>query len=150
DPVTIQTLLSNMKAVGSGGLLRHIPAVDQEGYKSHIHALSRDQRHQPTGKFYWIFKNMDFERWRSAKNLETLWLSGPAESHISGASSRIVDLVKEKPTGTQAQHLVLYFFCSTVLAEASIASTFVSTITSQLIFHLPQLKEKVTMAFLRT
>ena len=133
-----------MKAVDSDQLLRHIPAIDQEDYKSHTHPLNCDQP-----RFYWIFKNMDLERWYSANydGLEALWLSGPAESQISDASSRIVDLAREKPS--QAQHLVLYFFCSTVPTEASISIIFVSTIMDQLIRHLPRLKGEVTMVFLR-
>ena len=89
---------------------------------------------------------MDFERWQSTNGSEVLWLSGPAECHISDASSRIVNLVKGKPS--KAQHLVLYFFCSTAPAEASIAITFVSTIIHQLVSHLPQLGGEVTSVFL--
>jgi hypothetical protein len=91
---------------------------------------------------------MDFERWQSAKGSQVLWLSGPAECRILDASSRIVDLVRETPS--EAQHSALYFFCSTAPMEVSIASTFVSTILHQLVCCLPQLKEKVTNAFLRT
>jgi hypothetical protein len=89
---------------------------------------------------------MDFEQWQSTNGSQVLWLSGPAECHISDASSRIVDLVKEKPS--EAQHLVLYFFCSTAPMEASIAITFVSTILHQLVCCLPRLR--VTNVFLRT
>ena len=74
-------------------------------------------------------------------------MSGPAECRISDASSRIVNLVKGK--SSNAQHLVLYFFCSTAPAEASIAITFVSTIVHQLVSHLPQLGGEVTTVFLR-
>ena len=77
-----------------------------------------------------------------------LWLSGPAERHISDASSYIVDLVKEKPS--RAQHLVLYFFCSTASAKAPIAATFVSTIIHQLASRMPQLTGRVITVFLRT
>ena len=91
---------------------------------------------------------MDFERWQRTTGSEVLWLSGPAECHISDASSYIVDLVKEKPSRTQ--HLVLYFFCSTGPAEGPIAATFVSTIIHQLASRMPQLTGKVTTVFLRT
>ena len=132
-----------METADSDQLLRHIPAVDQEGYKSRKNALNCNQP-----EFYWIFKNMDFERWQSTNGTQVLWLSGPAECRISNASSHIVDLVKEKPTS--AQHLVLFFFCSTVAAGASIVIPFVSTIIHQLASRLPQLKKGITTAFLRT
>ena len=91
---------------------------------------------------------MDFERWKCTTGSEVLWLSGPAECHISDASSYIVDLVKEKPSRTQ--HLVLYFFCSTASATAPLAATFVSTIIHQLASRIPQLTGKVISVFLRT
>ena len=131
-----------METVGSDQLLCHIQAVDQEGYKSRKNPSSCDQPN-----FYWIFKNMDFQRWQSTNGSEVLWLSGPAECRISDASSHIVNLVKRKPS--DAQHLVLYFFCSTAPAETLIAINFVSTIIHQLVSHLPQLGGKVTTVFLR-
>ena len=91
---------------------------------------------------------MDFERWQRTTGSEALWLSGPAECHISDASSYIVDLVKEKPSRTQ--HLVLYFFCSTASATPPLAATFVSTIIHQLASRIPQLTGKVISVFLRT
>ena len=91
---------------------------------------------------------MDFERWKCTTGSEVLWLSGPVGCRITDASSYIVDLVKEKPSRTQ--HLVLYFFCSTVSAKAPTAATFVSTIIHQLDSHMPQLTGKVTTVFLRT
>ena len=142
-PVTIQTVLSIVGAVDSDQLLRHLLAVDQESYKS---------RTQPSGcgqpKFYWIFKNMDFDRWHRANGMEVLWLSGPADCRISDASSHIVDLAKEPyPEG---QHSVLYFFCSTAPRTIPIALTFVSTIVRQLIRCSPKLKNEITTTFLRT
>ena len=91
---------------------------------------------------------MDFERWHYTKGSEALWLSGPAECHISAASSCIVDLEKEKRS--QTHHLVLYFFCSSTTAPAGapIAITFVNTIIHQLAGHLPLLKGRVTTGFL--
>ena len=93
---------------------------------------------------------MDFELWRSANTggTKVLWLSGPAECHISDASSRIVDLAKESPRG--AQHLVLYFFCSTApRTKISLGITFISTVIHQLACS-PKLKGKVTAKFLCT
>jgi hypothetical protein len=89
---------------------------------------------------------MDFEHWQSAKGSRVLWLSGPAECHISDASSRIVDLAKE--TASEAQHLALYFFCSTAPTETLAAITFVSTILHQLVSCLPQVRKAVTNVFL--
>jgi hypothetical protein len=131
-----------VETVESDQLLRHLPAVDQEDHKSRTQPSSCDQP-----KFYWIFKNMDFEQWQSTDGWEVLWLSGPAECRISDASSCVVNLAKETPS--QAQHLALYFFCSTAPTEASIAITFVSTMLHQLVC-LPRLKRKVTNVFLRT
>ena len=91
---------------------------------------------------------MDFEQWLCANRSGVLWLSGPAECRISDASSRVVDLVKERTS--QAQHLVLYFFCSTASAESSIAITFVGTIIYQLACCLPWLKGKIITVFLGT
>ena len=91
---------------------------------------------------------MDFEKWRHTNGLEVLWLSGPAECHISDASLCIADLVKENPS--QTQHVVLYFFCSTASAQAPLAITFVGTIIHQLDCHLPWLKKKIITVFLRT
>ena len=131
-----------MATVNSDQLLRQMPAVDQEGHKSRTDPSSCDQP-----GFYWIFKNTDFIRWLSDSS-EVLWLSGPAKTHLTDASSHIVDLVKESPPN--APHLVLFFFCSTASAETSVTITFVNTIIHQLVSHLPQGKEEVTTAFLRS
>ena len=132
-----------MEKADPNQLLRYLPAVDQEAYKSRTRPSSCIQP-----KFYWIFKNIDFERWQRTTGSEALCLSGPAKCRISDASSYIVDLVKEKPSRTQ--HLVLYFFCSTASAKAPIAATFVSTIIHQLTSRMPQLMEKAITVFLRT
>ena len=131
-----------METVDSSLLLSHMPAVDQEDYKSRIKPSNCGQP-----EFYWIFRNMDFERWKSTEGSEVLGLSGPAERRITNASSSVVDIVKEKNPNTQ--HLVLYFFCSTAPLEASIAITFVNTIIHQLVSRLPERKEKLTTVFLR-
>ena len=97
-PVTIQTALSIVGAVDSDHLLRHLPAVDQESYKSRTQSSGCGQP-----QFYWIFKNIDFDRWHRTNGMEVLWLSGPADCRISDASSHIVDLAKERyPEG---QHI---------------------------------------------
>ena len=123
-------------------LLRYLPAVDQEAYKSRMEPSTCD-----LPKFYWIFRDMDFEQWRSTNTsgVKVLWLSGPAECQISGASSCIVDLAKETYAG--AQHSVLYFFCSTAPTEIPVITTFANTIVHQLSCS-PQLKEKVVSTFL--
>jgi hypothetical protein len=145
DPVTAQMLLFIVDRVRSDQLLRHLPAVDQEGHRSRTLPSSCDQP-----EFYWIFKNMDFEQWQftNGSKVKALWISGPAERHISDAASHIVDLAKE--THSEALHSVLYFFCSTAPTKIPTAISFVSTIVHQLICSLPQLKEKVTTVFLRT
>src|SRR2546429_6074824 len=98
-----------------------LSAVDQEGYKSTIPSLDCDQP-----KFYWIFKNIDFEQWSSTSRSQVLWLSAPPEYSIHQVSSYIVDQVKIKALKTQ--HSVLYFFCSTAIWEKSIVTTFIHTL----------------------
>ena len=142
-PATIQTILSVVGAVDSDHLLRHLPAVDQDSYKSRTKPLGCGQP-----KFYWIFKNMDFDRWHRTNGMEVLWLAGPAECRIADASSHIVDLSKE--THLEGQHSVLYFFCSTAPKKIPIAITFVSTVICQLIRCSPELKEQITATFLRS
>ena len=128
----------------SDQLLRHLPAIDQDYPTSHAQ-LSRCCE---LPRFYWIFRNMDYEQWWSAKGSRALWLSGPAECDISDASSYIVGCAKE--TSAEAQHSALYFFCSTLTAEDPAVATFASTIVRQLFYCFPQLKEQVTKVFLRT
>ena len=141
-PVTIQTLLSIVAKADSDQLLRHLPAVDQEDFKSRTRPWSCNQP-----QFYWIFKNMDFDKWQRTNGSEVLWLSGPAQCRISDASSHIVDLVKE--TYPEVQHSVLYFFCSTAPTKSSIGIAFVSTIVSQLV-RCSKLRQEITAIFLRT
>ena len=134
-----------MRTTDPDQLLRHLPAVDQENYKSRTRPSGCDQP-----KFYWIFKNMDFAQWRcaSGSKAKVLWLSGPAECHISDASSHIVDLAKG--TYPKCQHSVLYFFCSTAPSEIPTAITFVSTVVRQLVRCSPELKREIITAFLRS
>ena len=142
-PASIQTVLSIIGAVDSDNLLRHLPAVDQESYKSRTQPLGCSQP-----KFYWIFRDMEFDRWHRTNGVGVLWLSGPAECRIADASSHIVDLAKE--TYPEGQHSVLYFFCSTAPKKIPIAATFVSTIVRQLVRCSPKLKDEITTIFLRT
>ena len=137
-------LFAAVDMVDPDQLLRHLSAVDQDYRKSHTQPSSC--RELP--RFYWIFRNLDFEQWWSAKGFRALWLSGPAECDISDASSCIVGLAKETPT--VPQHSALYFFCSTLTAEDPVVVTFVSTIVHQLVRCYPHLKEQVTKVFLRT
>ena len=133
-----------MDGRGSDQLLRYLPAVDQEAYKS------RMQSNCDVPKYYWIFRDMGFEQWRSTNTggVKVLWLSGPAECQISAASSRIVDLAKETYAGVR--HLVLYFFCSTAPTGVPVTVTFANTIVHQLARCSPQLREKVVSTFLKT
>jgi hypothetical protein len=129
--------------VDSDQLLRHLAAVDQEGHESRTRRSGCDQP-----KFYWIFKNLDFDQWQRTNGMEVLWLSGPAECRISDAASHIVDLAKE--TYPEVQHSVLYFFCSTAPRKIPIAITFVSTVVRQLVRCSPKLKREITTIFLST
>ena len=144
DPAISQMLFAAVDMADSDQLLRHLSAVDQDYQKSHRQPSS----YRELPRFYWIFRNMDYEQWRSAKGPRVLWLSGPAECGISEASSCIVDLAKE--TSAESQRSALYFLCSTGPARVSIAVTFVSTIVSQLVCRSPELKGQVTNIFLQT
>ena len=134
-------LLFALDRVGSDQLLRQLPKASQED------PTSRTIPSHDMPKFYWIFKNMDFERWQSTNGSGVLWISGPAKCRIPDALSYIVNLAMEAPSEA---HLVLYFFCSTAPMQASIAITFVSTIIHQLVCSLPRFKQQVTTVFLRT
>ena len=132
-----------MGAADSDQLLRQLPAVDQEDYKSRTRPSSCDQP-----MFYWIFRNQDFDRWRHTSGVEVLWLSGPTECRISDASSHIVNLAKE--SYPEVQRSVLYFFCSTAPKKIPIAITFVSTAVRQLVCCSPKLKREIITVFLST
>ena len=137
-------LFAAVDMADSDQLLRHLLAVGRDYHRSHMKSSSC--RELP--RFYWIFRNMDYEQWWSAKGSQVLWLSGPADCDISDASSCIVDLAKE--ISAEAKHSALYFFCSTKPTRVSIAVIFVSTIVSQLVCRWPQLKEQVANIFLHT
>ena len=143
-PVISQMVFAAVDIANFDQLLRHLSVVDQDYHCSPTQSPSC--RELP--RFYWIFRNMDYEQWWSAKGSRALWLCGPAECNISDASACIVGLAKETPS--EAQHSALYFFCSTLTAEDPAVVTFVSTIVHQLVCCVPQLKEQVTKVFLRT
>ena len=130
--------------VGADQLLHHLPAVGQPDPESSTEPSSHD-----LPGFYWIFKNVDFERWQSSKGFQVLWISGPAESRISNASSRIVNQVMKASSESGAKHSVLYFFCSAAPRKVPIAITFISTIIHQLVRSLPEPEERVATVFLR-
>ena len=137
-------LFAAVDMADSDQLLRHLSAVDQDYYRSHARQSSCCE----LPRFYWVFRNMDYERWWSAKGSQALWLSGPAECDISDASSCILGLAKETSAG--AQHSALYFFCPILTVEDPVVVTFARTIVPQLVCCFPQLKEQITKVFLRT
>lgn len=135
-------LQSTIDNVNLDRFLGMLSAVDQGKHKSTIPSLDCEQP-----KFYWVFRNMDFEEWRSASS-QVLWLSGPPQCSIHQVSSYIVDLVKNKASETQ--HSVLYFFCSTASREKSIAAVFVHTLLYQIVCCSPlDKRESVVRIFLR-
>ena len=141
--VSIGALPPTVGGADSDQLLRQLPAVDQEDYKSRTRPSSCDQP-----MFYWIFRNQDFDRWQHASGVEVLWLSGPTECRISDASSHIVNLAKE--SYPEVQRSVLYFFCSTAPKEIPVSITFVSTTVRQLVCCSPKLKQEIITVFLST
>jgi hypothetical protein len=123
--------------------LDQLSAVDQAKYKSKILRLDCTQP-----MFYWIFRNCDFTEWNSGK-LPVLWLSGPTECSIDQVSSDIVRL--EMDTTSGSQHIVLYFFCSSVVRMTSSVTILIHTFLHQFIrFLSPSKRRAAITAFLRS
>ena len=125
-----ETLQSNIDNVDLDQFLPMLSVVDQEKHISTIPPLDRDHP-----MFYWIFKNIDFARWNSAKRSRVLWLSGLPERKIHQVSSYIVG--QEKNTALKTEHFVLYFFFSTVAGRTSSVAYFVHTLLKQMVCCLP-------------
>ena len=104
--------------------------LDQDEHISTIPRLDRDHP-----MFYWIFKNMDFTQWSSAKCSRVLWLSGPLECNIPQVSSYIVS--QEKNAALNTEHFVLYFFCSAATKTRSVAANFTHTLLNQIVCSSP-------------
>lgn len=109
--------------------LKILSVVNQEKYKSVIPPLDPND---PI--FFWVFRNMDFKRWRDTHKSQVLWLSGPSKCNIHQVSSHVVD--QEKNRAFETQSFMLYFFCSTVtIGEREKTTTlFIHTLLSQLIY----------------
>ena len=100
-----------------------LSVLDQDEHISTIPPLDRDH------KFYWIFRNIDFKQWSSAKSSQVLLLSGPPERRIYQVSSYIAG--QEKNTALSVDHFVLYFFCSAA-GRATVANV-VHTLLKQIV-----------------
>jgi hypothetical protein len=114
-------------------------SVDQKMHKSTIPPLGGDEPN-----FYWIFRNIDFEQWKSASCSRVLWLSAPRECNIHQVSSFIVDEALEK------HRFVLYFFCSTANKGEQVTA-FIHTLLYQIVCFSPH-NEKISIVstFLHT
>lgn len=112
--------------VGIDQCIRIISPIDQDKYKTKIPPLNYEEP-----GFYWIFKNLDFEHWKSDGS-RVLWLSAPPECKLDQVASHIVDL--EKNT-LNSEYNVLYFFCWSA-AGRRLAPTFFGTFVHQLTRHL--------------
>lgn len=122
-----ETLQSNIDNVDLDQFLPILSVVDQEKHISTIPPLDRDHP-----MFYWIFKNIDFAQWNSAKRSQVLWLSGLPERKIHQVSSYIVG--QEKNTALKTEHFVLYFFFSTSTAtDRTSVACFVHTLLKQMV-----------------
>ncbi|OWT43043.1 ankyrin repeats (3 copies) domain-containing protein [Pochonia chlamydosporia 170] len=110
-------------------LLSMLSGVDQDRHMSAIPSLDPNDH-----MFYWIFKNMDFTQWRSAKRSQVLCLWAEPNRNISQVSSYIIGQEKK------ANRLVLYFFCSAAIKSKPIVTTFVHTLIQQLVRCLPRSK----------
>jgi len=107
-----------------------LSAVNQEKHKSRTSSPNCERP-----KFYWIFKNVDYERWWSSSSA-VLLLSGPPLSGISQAALYIVDQAKNtKGEASGTEPCVLYFFCSTAAGTDSITTVFVRSLLHQIVSH---------------
>jgi hypothetical protein len=137
-------LRSTIDSVHLDHFLGLLSVVDQEKHRFTIPSLDCEQPN-----FYWVFRNMDFEQWRSASCSQVLWLSGPPQCSIHQVSWYVVDLMKNKAADTQ--HSVLYFFCPTVRGGKSIVAIFVHTLLYQIVCCSPLDKKiSVVRTFLHT
>jgi hypothetical protein len=123
--------------------VRIISAADQETIKAAIPSLDCDDP-----QYYWIFKNMDFERWRSVSS-QALWLSGPPECNLHQVASHLVDIARNKMPNNQ--HYVLYCISLTANMQSSSTKVLASVFFQQLIRHVPaHQKDAVVTLFFRT
>lgn len=125
---------SAVDGVNLDQLLEMLSTYDQEKQRSTIPTQDCDQP-----KFYWVFRNIDFQKWNSASCSHVLWLSGPPDCSIHHVSSYIIDMKKNK--AQQNKHSVLYFFCS---STGSIVA-FIQTLLYQYICSSPLSKRKSTI-----
>ena len=126
--LTQETLRSAIDSLNLDQFLPMLSALDQDKYISAIPHLDRDPM------FCWIFRNMDFSQWRSAKS-QVLWLSGLPECNIHQVSSYIVD--QEKDRVLKTDHFALYFFCSSATGGRPIFANFVHTLLKQIVCCSP-------------
>lgn len=83
--------------------LRLLPKVQRDQHTSAKQVLDHEDP-----MFYWIFRNIDFQKWNSVKGPPVLYLSGPSERRVDQISSYIIDRDKN------ADRLVLHIFCSAI------------------------------------
>jgi hypothetical protein len=82
--------------------LKTLSIADQKAHRPKVE--SRDFDHP---RFYWIFKNMDYDRWL-ARDPEVLLLTGPTNCTLDRVSSHIIGLMEEGLFGKD--QIVLKFF----------------------------------------
>jgi len=99
--------------------------LDQDEHISTIRSLNYDDP-----SFCWIFSNLDFQQWSSAK-FPVLWLSGLPKCDLDQVSSYIVK--QERAASSTTGNFVLYFFCSSATGRASVISDFVYTLLKQMV-----------------
>ncbi|KAF8247189.1 hypothetical protein K440DRAFT_629762 [Wilcoxina mikolae CBS 423.85] len=107
-------LLSAIDRVQSDDFMQILAEHDQETYKSQIPALDSDNP-----EYYWITRNIDFTEWLDADGSQTLWILGPPRKEIRRISLYVAD-AKRNASGTARS--VLYFFCSAVTVDLTVAS----------------------------
>ncbi|KAF3287021.1 hypothetical protein TWF970_008848 [Orbilia oligospora] len=85
-----------------------------------------------SSKFYWVFKNMDYEAWDTANQSAVLLLSGPTVCDIRQVSFSIIQ--REIEMARAGGSFVLYFLWTPEIAESPVA---IHTLLNQLLRQLP-------------
>ncbi|KAF8252541.1 hypothetical protein K440DRAFT_644732 [Wilcoxina mikolae CBS 423.85] len=128
-------------------LLGQLSVVDQDQYRSEISQLDRNGPN-----FYWVTRNMDFEKWESDDSVQVLWLSGPPNRGMTEVSSHAINLAKE--SAPEANGPVLHFLCSAGArfgGSRSMTTLFTHTVLHQIVCYSSAEKSKsITTIFLNT
>ncbi|KAL7958828.1 hypothetical protein V8C34DRAFT_137971 [Trichoderma compactum] len=109
----------------------HILQTDnQDQFKATIPTLDCDSL-----EFCWIFKNIDFQHWKTTDSSQILCLYGPPECNVRRVSSYIAN-----ENFLDKQRTVLYYFCSS--EETEVVAHFVRVLLYQFVRYSPENKRR--------